>query len=467
MGERPESDAGTRAQILADLATAFAEAVTDEDRLLQLVVERIGAFTADACVIRLFDADHVPRAVAYYHPDPQLRERIRAVAVATNPDPRLGVWRQLLEDRRVVRLAIEPERLPEGMTPAQGWFLAGKPVRHFLGVPLIARGRVLGGILVVRCLRGEAYTDADVDFLRDLGERAALAIDNARLYTAERTARARAEAAEEALRADLVERVRVEEASRRAEAIQTLNVRLEARTRELVAANEELEAFAYSVSHDLRAPLRAIDGFSQALLEDQGAVLDETGHAHLRRVRLGVARMRELIDDMLALSRSTRVVIEPATVDLTAIASGVVAELRAQDPTRVVEVQLSVSCEVQGDPRMLRIVIENMLGNAWKFTRNRSPAHIALECACTREEAIVTVRDDGAGFDMAYARRLFQPFQRLHSTEEFEGTGIGLAIVRRIVHRHGGRVWAEGEPGVGAAFHFALPRMHVVPRPDV
>jgi signal transduction histidine kinase len=444
MGERPESDAGTRAQILADLATAFAEAVTDEDRLLQLVVERIGAFTADACVIRLFDADHVPRAVAYYHPDPQLRERIRAVAVATNPDPRLGVWRQLLEDRRVVRLAIEPERLPEGMTPAQGWFLAGKPVRHFLGVPLIARGR-----------------------LRDLGERAALAIDNARLYTAERTARARAEAAEEALRAELVERVRVEEASRRAEAIQTLNVRLEARTRELVAANEELEAFAYSVSHDLRAPLRAIDGFSQALLEDQGAMLDETGHAHLRRVRLGVARMRELIDDMLALSRSTRVVIEPATVDLTAIASGVVAELRAQDPTRVVEVQLSVSCEVQGDPRMLRIVIENMLGNAWKFTRNRSPAHIALECACTREEAIVTVRDDGAGFDMAYARRLFQPFQRLHSTEEFEGTGIGLAIVRRIVHRHGGRVWAEGEPGVGAAFHFALPRMHVVPRPDV
>jgi len=295
---------------------------------------------------------------------------------------------------------------------------------------------------------------------------AALALDNARLRAAERDASARAEAAEEALRGERAERLGVEEASRRAEAVHTLNVLLEARTRDLAAANEELEAFAYSVSHDLRAPLRAIDGFSQALLEDYGAVLDEEGQTHLRRVRLGVARMRELIDDILELSRSARAVLEPSTVDVAEIARAVVAELRAQDTTRQVEVELSAPCEVQGDARLLRIVIENLLGNAWKFSKHQSPARIAFRCATTPEEVVVSVSDNGAGFDPAYARRLFQPFQRLHSSQEFDGTGIGLAIVRRIVHRHGGRVWAEGARGAGATFHFALPRVGAAPRPD-
>ncbi|MDP2315749.1 MAG: ATP-binding protein [Pseudomonadota bacterium] len=572
----PEPAAALRDQVLADLANAFAEAVTDEKRLVQLVVERVGALTGDACVIRLLGDDGALRAVAQYHADAALLLRIRAVSLATDPDPGAGIWQQLLGERRFVRLQISPTALPMGLTADQRTLWSSLPVTYFLGVPLIARGRVLGGILVVRCQRQEPHTDEEVALLRDLGERAALAIDNARLYTAERAARTRAEAAEAALRTELAERMRAEEqrrsseerlrllvqavvdyaifmiddagaisswnagaqriygwseaeaigrhaalllptsrpegavgdlleaarntgraevegwgarrdgsqfwsntvvsairtngdllgyavvtrdltASRHAEATQSMNAQLEARTRDLAAANEELEAFAYSVSHDLRAPLRAIDGFSQALLEDQGALLDATGQGHLRRVRAGVARMRQLIDDMLQLSRSTRVTLEPDDVDLARIANEVIAELQVRDPGRAVTVHIPERMRVRGDPRLLRIVMENLLGNAWKFTRNTEAAEITVSCELVGDEVSVTVRDNGAGFDMAYARRLFQPFQRLHTVEEFEGTGIGLAIVRRIVHRHGGRVSAEGAPDAGAAFHFTLP----------
>jgi PAS domain S-box-containing protein len=229
------------------------------------------------------------------------------------------------------------------------------------------------------------------------------------------------------------------------------------RAREVAeAANRELEAFNYSVAHDLRAPLRGIDGFSQVLLEDYGNSLDAAGQNHLRRVRDGAQRMGRLIDGLLALSRVTRVSIHSQRVDLSELARATAEQLKESEPERVVEFVIGEELAENGDEALLGAVIENLLGNAWKFTRRESSARI--EFGCVREEGRNTyfVRDNGAGFDMAFASKLFGVFQRLHPATEFEGTGVGLATVQRIVNRHGGRVWAEGAVGQGASFYFTF-----------
>ncbi len=225
---------------------------------------------------------------------------------------------------------------------------------------------------------------------------------------------------------------------------------------QLEAANAELDAFAYSVSHDLRAPLRGIDGFSQALLEDYQARLDDTGRGYLRRVRAGTQRMAQLIDDLLALSRVTRAEFRRERLDLSGLAETTAAELRRSTPRRDVEFVIAPGITVDGDARLLQIVLENLLGNAWKYTGKCARARI--EFGVSRQDGKVSyyVRDNGAGFDMTYASKLFGAFQRLHTSGEFEGTGIGLATVQRIVPRHGGRVWAEGAVGQGATFYFTL-----------
>ncbi len=228
------------------------------------------------------------------------------------------------------------------------------------------------------------------------------------------------------------------------------------RTAELAATNRELEAFAYSVSHDLRAPLRALDGFSQALLEDYVSLLDVQGRDYLRRVRAASQRMGRLIDDLLRLSRLTRAEMHREMVDLSALARSIEAELRQEEPEREATFTIAENVIAWGDARLLRVALENLLGNAWKFTA-RKP-HARIEFGLTREdgETIYFVRDDGAGFDMTYAGKLFGAFQRLHASSEFEGSGIGLATVQRVVRRHGGRVWAEGAVDQGATFYFTL-----------
>jgi PAS domain S-box-containing protein len=225
---------------------------------------------------------------------------------------------------------------------------------------------------------------------------------------------------------------------------------------QLEAANAELDAFAYSVSHDLRAPLRSIDGFSLALLEDSDDRLDAAGRDHLRRVRAAAQRMALLIDDLLGLSRVTRAALQREPVDLSAIAGAVAAELERSEPGRCVEFAIAPGLGAEGDPRLLRVVLENLLGNAWKYTGKNLRARIEFAATEAGGARAYYVRDDGAGFEMAYADKLFGAFQRLHSNDEFEGTGIGLATVQRIVHRHGGRVWAEGAVGRGATFYFTL-----------
>lgn len=238
--------------------------------------------------------------------------------------------------------------------------------------------------------------------------------------------------------------------------IADLNERLLRDNASLASVNEELEAFSYSVSHDLRAPLRAIDGFSQALMEDCGERLDEEGRGYLDRVRKAAQRMGELIDDMLMLSRVTRAEMAIRDVDLTALAGEVVAALRAVDPDREVEIAIASPMQARGDPRLLRIALDNLLANAWKFTAGRAPARIEIGQQTVEGETVHFVRDNGTGFDMAHAAQLFRAFHRLHDAEEFPGTGIGLATVQRIVNKHGGRVWVEAERGCGATFFFTL-----------
>jgi PAS domain S-box-containing protein len=234
--------------------------------------------------------------------------------------------------------------------------------------------------------------------------------------------------------------------------------RLQERTQQLEAANEALGSFTYSVSHDLRAPLRAIDGYAHILVEDHAAQLGPESRRVLDVIRNNARQMGRLIDDLLAFSRLGRAELERATTDLAGLARSVLDELRRIEPERDVLVTIADLPTAVADGNMLRHVLANLIGNAWKFTRNRTDATIEIGSTEAGHETIYWVRDNGAGFDMQYASKLFRVFERLHRAEEFEGTGVGLAIVQRVVQRHGGRVWAESSPGAGATFSFALPK---------
>ena len=228
--------------------------------------------------------------------------------------------------------------------------------------------------------------------------------------------------------------------------------------RDLEHKNRELESFSYAVSHDLRAPLRRIDSFSRAILESQGERLDEAGVRYLERVREASQHMSQLIDDVLYLSRVTRADLRDHEVDLSALATLILSRLQESEPSRAVEVKVRPGVVVVGDGQLLRIALENLLENAWKFTAREPQPRIEFGVTNASGEPAYFVRDNGAGFDMTYVDRLFGPFQRLHPQGEFPGSGIGLATVQRIIHRHGGRVWAEGLVGQGATFQFTLGR---------
>ena len=249
---------------------------------------------------------------------------------------------------------------------------------------------------------------------------------------------------------DVTERKQAEEVLQKSEAA------LRERTVQLEASNKELEAFSYSVSHDLRAPLRAIDGFSQALQEDCTDRLNETGLSHLTRIRTATQRMGQLIDGLLTLSRLTRAEVRREEVNLSQEAQSIVDQLSHSDRTRQLEFVLQPDLKAFGDPRLLRVVLDNLLRNAWKFSRKRPSARIEFGVTDRDGPRAFFIRDNGAGFDMVFQGKLFGAFQRLHPVSEFEGTGIGLATVQRIIQRHGGRIWAESAPDQGATFYFTL-----------
>lgn len=226
--------------------------------------------------------------------------------------------------------------------------------------------------------------------------------------------------------------------------------------RDLEQVNRELEAFSYSVSHDLRAPLRVIEGFSHALLEDYGGKLDGDARRYLGNIQIGIRRMSGLIDDLLSLSRVSRAKLQKTLVHLTELARNVVSDMRSRAPSRNVTVEIAEGMSAHGDARLVTIALENLLGNAWKYTGKRADARIEFGQEKKNGETVYYVRDNGVGFDMKFADKLFTPFQRLHSSSEFDGNGIGLATVHRIIARHGGRVWAQSAMDEGATFYFTL-----------
>ncbi len=312
-------------------------------------------------------------------------------------------------------------------------------VKSAMGVPLLVSERPVGTMIVHNYER-RTFTGQQVALLRLFAGQVAPALEAARLHAQSESRRQRAEEAEEqvrALNADLERRV------------------LE-RTSELEAANKELEAFCYSISHDLRSPLRGMDGFCQLLLEDYGDRLDDDAKAYVQRVRSASQRMADLLDGLLDLSRLTRIEMQRAPVDLSSMARGIAESLQSTEAQRAVTFDIADGLTARGDPHLLQIALENLLVNAWKFTSKHPRARIEFGQTQLDGQPVFFVRDDGAGFDMAYTDKLFGAFQRLHAVGEFEGNGIGLATVQRIVNRHGGRIWAEGAVERGACFFFNL-----------
>jgi signal transduction histidine kinase len=311
--------------------------------------------------------------------------------------------------------------------------------RHFqvksaLAAVLKYEKQPIGVLMTVDYRRKRDYTKRELVLIEGLANEAAMAITTAKLDAERREAAA------------ALQRSRDE-----------LEVKVRERTAALTASNRELESFSYSVSHDLRAPLRAIDGYGQALLEDCGDRLDDAGRKYLHRIRHNAQRMAELIDDLLDLSRIGSVALKLEPVDLGGLAQEIAQGLREQEPDRKVEFQVVGAGTVTGDRQLLRIALENLLGNAWKYTGGRDPAKIAFGARPDGAQSVYYVEDNGAGFNMQYSGKLFRPFERLHDPAEFEGTGIGLAIVARIVERHGGRIWADARVDRGATFSFTLP----------
>jgi light-regulated signal transduction histidine kinase (bacteriophytochrome) len=326
-----------------------------------------------------------------------------------------------------------------GLSPCHIEVLARFQVRANLIVPLLQGQKLWGLLCIHQCSTPRQWQEIEIEFVNHIAEHLGVALQQAELLAD--------------LRSEIVERQQAQQQA------QALNQGLRQAVIELKAVNHELEAFSYSVSHDLRAPLRSIDGFSQALLEDYDTQLDGPGQDFLRRIRAATQRMGNLIDDLLTLSRVTRTSIKMESVNLSQIASDIASDLQQTQPERQVELQ------VRGDARLLQVVLENLLNNAWKFTSKNPQAKIELGLIDSaeptlreRDSGIPTyfVRDDGAGFDLAYVDKLFSPFQRLHGMQDFPGNGIGLATVQRIIHRHGGRVWAVGQLGAGATFYFTL-----------
>jgi len=394
-------------------------------RLADLAVSRL----ADWCLIEMIDAGSRLSAVAMAHRDPVLLDRVRALTeqVPFDPDRALGPANVVRTGRPELYAEVTDELLANVLKdPKEATAIREMGVRSAMIVPLSARGRTMGAMTFASTTGDRLFGPEDLALAEELARHAGLAIDNARLY-------------------------------RDAERMTTeLEHRVAERTAELEASNRELEAFSYSVSHDLRAPLRAIDGFSRILLKDYGTQVPDQAREYLEIVREGAQQMGRLIDDLLAFARLGRQSLTMQTVDPASIAHRVLDHLRHDLEGRDVEVRVGELPPCQGDPALLQQVYVNLLANALKFTRTRSPAVIEVGATVRDDRPVYFVKDNGVGFDMRFADKLFGVFQRMHRAEDYEGTGVGLAIVQRVVHRHGGRVWAEAEPDVGATFFFTV-----------
>lgn len=407
---------------LAESSHLFAEASTDLPRVLGVIARRFSELVGEAANIRLIEGGGlVP--VATFHPDPQINDYLRAFHDKTPLMLGEGISGQVIATGEPYYMPeLDLAQFKQQVAPGFIAIFEKIGITGMMVVRLRARGINLGYLSLFRTSRDRPpYTLDDLHLVKDLADRAALAIDNSRL-------------------------------------VDGLERRVAERTHALETANRELEAFAFSVSHDLRAPLRAIDGFSRILEEDHGPSLDDDGRRVIGVIRKNARRMDQLIEDLLRLSRLGHQAIHPiSVVDMRALVDAVVSGIRSAHPDIEIDVRVGELPTALGNLELLRQVWTNLLDNAVKYSRRRGLARVEIEGRRNDGELQYTVTDQGAGFDPAHASKLFGVFQRLHSDAEFEGTGVGLALVQRIVSRHGGRVWAEGRPDEGATFGFGLP----------
>lgn len=370
----------------------------------------------------------------------------RETAACISSSPLLtAVPEDVLSERQPRRLRALPGNPQKVGLPSEH-----PPVHSFLSAPITSPDRVYGWLCLADKIGAAEFSDEDEGLAQILAAQVGRIYENGSLYSEVKRYVAQ-------LEAEAAERKRAQEEVRQLN--DELEQRVAIRTAELNAANQELEAFSYSVSHDLRAPLRVVDGFSQMLLTEHAPSLPASAQGYLHSIHDSACYMGQLIDDLLNLSRINRHKLRHGAVNLTDIAREIRQELNQGSPDRQVECQVAPDLLVHGDLNLLRIALDNLLRNAWKFTQKRPVARIEVGAAEHNGETVYFVRDNGAGFDMTYANKLFGAFQRLHTAEEFEGTGIGLAIVQRIILRHGGRIWAEGKVDEGATFYFFLPKV--------
>lgn len=416
-----EQASTARLRVLASSTRWFSSLTSNVQGLVQAIAHTLAEELASATTVQLLGPEGQLEVQAVHDLDESLAATLkdlwRRAPLRTNE----GIGGRVISTRQPVLIAdLESSEVLALMHETHRALVAENGPVSILAVPLIARDRVLGVLNLRRVKTSTPFTLDDQELAQDLADRAALAIENATLLA-------------------------------------ELEARVAARTRELELANRELEAFSYSVAHDLRAPLRAMGHFAVAILEDYGDRIDDIGRDYLTRIQRGGDQMQAIIDGLLALARLTKKDILRERVDLGAIASTVVGSLADGQPGRTIDVVIEPGMTAIGDPVLLRALYENLIGNAWKFTRHRERARIEIGVEQQGNERVFYVRDNGAGFDQSFVDKLFAPFQRLHAATEFEGTGIGLATAHKIVSRHGGRIWAEGATGEGATLRFTLP----------
>jgi signal transduction histidine kinase len=410
-----------RALLLSEVIGAFAEATIEYEQLLDVISQKLAEVVGDLCSVLLASDDNrTLSVVATYDIDPDVLALARTTFTA-EPLAIMPLQQKVLDTGEPLLVAhMTRERLQSVTTATRAPFADQIGMHSVLLVAMRARGSPIGVLNLVRHRPDQPpYTDNDRELAQLLADHAAVAITNARLLR------------------------------RHDDALVLAN---EATAR----ANHELEAFSYSVAHDLRAPLRVVDRFLTALEADYGEELAHEGRHYLSRVRSASQRMGQLIEDLLTLSRISHATLARAPTDVTDMARRIAAELAARTPERHVDLRVADGLIATADPRLLRVVLDNLLGNAWKFTSHHDRAIIEVGGESQGREIALFVRDNGIGFDMKEAGKLFLPFQRLHSDAQFEGSGIGLATVHRIVDRHGGRIWAESQPDHGTTVFFTL-----------
>jgi PAS domain S-box-containing protein len=431
-----------RETLLAE-ATKTLNSSLDYEKTLSQVCESAVPDFADWCAVDLVGNEGEIRRLGVKHIDPEkvkwaweLQEKY-----PPKPDAPTGVPAVVRTGKSEIIKDITPEVIQAANLDAELLEIVEKiGFSSVMTVPVVARGNVLGALTLVWAESKHHYSDEDLSIAEELGRRAGIAIDNAQLYLAAQR--------------DVRERKLAEEQVRKLNG--ELEKRVEERTRELRAAMDELEGFCYSVSHDLRAPMRSLSGNSRMLIEDFGGQLSEAGREHLQRISLAASKMGELVDDLLQFSRLGRAHLSFRLVNLSELAEAAATTYRTQNPESNAVVVIQPGLEACGDPNVLALAIQNLFDNALKYSSKVEQPKVEFGADQKNDETIYFIRDNGVGFDMKYAPKIFEPFQRLHRDAEYPGTGIGLANVHRVVARHGGHIWAEAVPGQGATFRFTL-----------